>query len=149
MRESVALMVIGIADLVTTLIWVHKSGAIEANPIFSSYLQLGDGWFVASKLLMLICPVFLIEWAHLSRPNFAQMGARFAVLGYIVVYCVGVSGLNHSASAQQRIKAPVPRHEYVLRTRAYNAYNSAYFASHGHMPQSRPPDAFNEYVIED
>ena len=149
MRESIALVTIGVVDLITTLVWVNKSGASEANPIFKTYLQMGNGWFVVSKMLLLLGPVFLIEWARLSRPNFAKMGARFAIIGYIAIYSAGVTGLNQSAAAQQRIKMPISQLERLRRNQFYTQYNLVYSASHGHLPRSVTPAAFDEYYVQD
>ncbi len=93
-RESILIVAIGVLDLTTTLLWVHNHGAQEANPVFSYYLALGPFWFALMKMVMLLAPVFLLEWAARHRPSFARKGARFAIAAYLTMYIVGVAQLN-------------------------------------------------------
>jgi hypothetical protein len=44
--------------------------------------------------VMLLCPVFLLEWARRRRPLFATWGSRFAIAAYLSLYLVGVVKLN-------------------------------------------------------
>jgi hypothetical protein len=34
-KESILIAIIGIADLITTLTWIHYHGAQEGNPVFA------------------------------------------------------------------------------------------------------------------
>lgn len=92
--ESILLFVIGLADLFTTLNWVNNQGAQEANPIFRFYLSMGPIWFSAMKLICLIAPIFLLEWAARRRPCFTRWASRCAILCYMGMYTVGVLRLN-------------------------------------------------------
>jgi hypothetical protein len=93
-RESLIIFVIGIADLITTLVWVQSSGAREANPVFAHYLNMGPIMFSLMKLVMLAAPIFLLEWAWRHRPVFTMRAARFAICAYLLLYGVGFLKLN-------------------------------------------------------
>src|SRR5262249_16736452 len=58
------------------------------------YLELGPVWFALMKIVMLACPVFLLEWAMRRRPRFTRYASRFAVGAYLLMYVVGVAKLN-------------------------------------------------------
>jgi hypothetical protein len=93
-RESWIILAIGTLDLATTLLWVGRSGAQEANPIFRYYLAMGPFWFVLAKFVCLLCPILLLEFARVKRPGSAIRGARIAIAGYLMVYVIGVANLN-------------------------------------------------------
>jgi hypothetical protein len=93
-KESWVIFSLGIADLTTTLLWVQKHGAEEANPLFAHYLDMGSFWFSVMKIVMLAAPIFLLEWARRSRPRFTTYASRFAIAAYLVMYGVGYVRLN-------------------------------------------------------
>ena len=93
-RESLILLIVGLVDLLTTLVWVSHHGAQEGNPIFSYYLTMGPLWFIAMKMVCLLCPILIFEWARNHRPRVARVGARIAIAGYLLFYVVGVARLN-------------------------------------------------------
>lgn len=93
-RESIAIAMIGIADLATTLMWVHQHGAREANPVFAHYLAMGPVWFSLMKLVCLAAPIFLLEWARRRRPKFTLWASRFAITAYVMLYGIGFVRLN-------------------------------------------------------
>lgn len=93
-RESLFLVIIGLLDLATTLLWTRWHVAEEANPLFRRYLAMGIGWFVLAKLLMLGGPVQILEWARRRRPVFTRWASRAAIIGYVAVYTSGVARLN-------------------------------------------------------
>jgi len=138
-KESCIIAAVGIADLVTTLVWVHTHGAQEANPVFAHYLAMGPIWFAAMKLVMLIAPLFLLEWARRRRPRFTQMASRFAIVAYVGMYVVGVARLNpqlfkpaiaHAGpfSPQRVASAHLLHHHHGLTSAA--CYSSAAQASY-------------------
>ena len=93
-KESVFIAVIGLADLVTTVTWVSYHGAQEANPVFAHYLSMGLGWFALMKLVLLVAPIYLLEWARRRRPKFTLNASRFAIGAYCGLYVIGVAHLN-------------------------------------------------------
>lgn len=105
-RESFIIIAIGAIDLVTTLWWVSTHGAEEANPLFRHYLEMGPAIFATMKMLMLLAPVFLLEWARRRRPAFTRFAARFAIMAYVGIYAVGVSRLNPPGEELRPIPSP-------------------------------------------
>ena len=103
--ESIIIFCIGIADLITTLVWVHRHGAEEGNPIFRAYLAMGPVWFALAKIVMLICPIAILELANRRRPRTGRWGSRFAIAAYVAFYVVGVFRLNPD------LLRPQPRHD--------------------------------------
>ncbi len=93
-KESLVIVGIGSFDLVSTLIWVNSHGAQEANPLFRYYLAMGPYVFVAMKFIMLMAPIFLLEWASHRRPVFTRWASRFAIVAYLGLYAAGVARLN-------------------------------------------------------
>lgn len=92
-RESVIIAMIGLVDLVTTLILVQR-GAWEGNPIFEYYLAKGVLWFVLMKSIFILAPIFLLELARRHRPVFTQWASRVAIIAYLGLYVAGVMHLN-------------------------------------------------------
>lgn len=93
-KESVVIAVIGLADLVTTIVFIQHHGAQEANPVFRHYWEMGLLVFIAAKLVCLLGPLSVLEWARRRRPRFVSLALRSAIVGYLALYCIGVSHLN-------------------------------------------------------
>lgn len=93
-KESLLIAIIGLADLITTVMWIHFHGAEEANPVFAQLLKLGVVWFALMKLLLLVGPIYLLEWARHRRPRFTLYASRFAISAYCGLYAIGVLHLN-------------------------------------------------------
>lgn len=92
--ESWIILFVGMLDLVTTLVWIGRHGAREANPIFQRYLEGGVAGFVLAKLACLLAPIFILEFARRRRPQFTLWASRFAIAAYLLFYAVGVVRLN-------------------------------------------------------
>lgn len=93
-RESIWIAIIGLADLTTTMLWIHFHGAEEANPVFAHYLKMGIVWFALAKLLLLAGPIVLLEWARRRKPTFTRYASRFAIGAYCGLYAVGFMHVN-------------------------------------------------------
>lgn len=106
-KESVVIAVIGLADLGTTLLWVHQHGAQEANPVFAHYLSMGMAYFALMKIICLAAPIFLLEWARVRRPRFTQIASRFAICAYVVMYGIGFVRLNGELFTERSAHASV------------------------------------------
>jgi hypothetical protein len=100
-RESVVIIALGIADLVSTLYWVAQEDASEGNPVFAHYLEMGPFVFIAMKLVMLTAAIFLFEWARHRRPEFTRRATRFTILAYLGLYAIGFARLNSEAFAAE------------------------------------------------
>ena len=98
-RESWILLILGTADLVTTILWIERGMAQEANPLFHYFWQQGLPAFIAAKYVFLLGPILFLEWARWHRPRFALMALRTGALAYVVLYVGGVASIN-SAQAQ-------------------------------------------------
>ena len=95
--QTVALAAIGIADLVTTLMFVGLANAAEANPLMAPFLERGPITFIQAKLTLLFVPLIVIELARKRNPTFVRNAVNVAIAMYVGLYAVGVSHVNGSA----------------------------------------------------
>ncbi len=102
-KESWILAAIGIADLLTTIIFIQYRGAQEANPLFQRYWQMGVTVFILAKLACLIGPLMILEWARRRNPRFVSYALRTAIAGYILFYGVGFFRLNGPQAAASEL----------------------------------------------
>lgn len=93
--ESWVLLSIGSADLISTILFIEKHGASEANPLFKAYWEMGLGAFILAKCICVIGPVLVMEWARRRNPRFVRMAMRTAIVGYALFYGIGVVHLNN------------------------------------------------------
>lgn len=90
--ESRILIVICLADLVSTLLLLSHGLALEGNPLMSFYLRFGIAVFVAVKLALIFLPIFIAEWSMRHRPRFVRMMLRTTIAIYVSLYLlVGLS----------------------------------------------------------
>ncbi len=85
-RESMVLIAICAADLLSTLFLLQSHGAREGNPLMAFYLRYGVGTFVMMKLTLMILPVFIAEWSKQYRPRFVRLMLRTAIVTYVGTY---------------------------------------------------------------
>ena len=71
-KESWIIMAIGLADLITTIIFIQNHGAEEANPLFRRYWEMGLMAFILAKLALLVGPLWVLEWARKRNPAFVS-----------------------------------------------------------------------------
>ena len=93
-RETWIIMAIGLADLATTILFIRHHGAEEANPLFKRYWEMGLSVFVLAKIVLLVGPLTVLEWARHRRPQFVSWALRSAIVAYVVMYGVGFARLN-------------------------------------------------------
>ena len=92
---NAALLIIGLADLITTIFWLTTGCAIEFNPIMASVLKGGIPCFVAVKLSTLVAYVCVMEWYRRCRSYaFAQMVGRVTVTAYLSIYIISLGVVN-------------------------------------------------------
>lgn len=84
--ENVALFVVCMADMLSTLYWVHTGAAVEDNPIFSQWLRRGDGVFVAMKFASFMPLIGVSTYYRRQRPNLIRNAMRLTVAAYIFLY---------------------------------------------------------------
>src|SRR5690349_18137079 len=103
-RESWVIAAIGMADLITTIIFIRHHNAQEANPLFKHIWDMGLPAFIIAKLICVTGPLMILEWARRRNPRFVSMALRCVIVGYLGLYGVGVFHLNGS---QAHAEAPV------------------------------------------
>ncbi len=108
-KESWILVVISIADLIITLVLLTK-GAVEANPWMKSYLIMGVGYFILVKVMFVVGPIAILEWARRHRPQFVKQMSRLAIAAYLTSYFsfmvrYNVIPLNRSSVPSSQIAA--------------------------------------------
>ena len=92
---NAALLVVGLADLATTVFWLHTGNAVEINPIMAAILRAGVSLFVAVKVLTLAAYVLVMEWYRRRRSAaFARLVSRVAFSGYLAIYAVSFVLVN-------------------------------------------------------
>jgi len=92
---NAALVVIGLIDLLTTLVWLHTGHAIEINPIMAAVLRAGVGVFVALKLFTLAAYVAVMEWYRRRRSaSFAYLVGRITLFSYAAIYALSFACVN-------------------------------------------------------
>src|SRR5579862_1987702 len=98
-KETWIIAAIGVADLVTTIVFIRHNGAQEANPLFRHYWEMGLLAFIIAKMVCLLGPLLVLEWARKSNPRFVAGALRTAIVGYLGFYVVGYMQLNGPRAA--------------------------------------------------
>lgn len=93
-RESLVLAAICLADLITTLWFVHHEGASEGNPLMNYYLEQGVIPFIAAKCVLVLMPLAVLEWARRRKPRFVQAMLRVGIVLYLGMYGAVVWRIN-------------------------------------------------------
>lgn len=93
-RESIFLIAICTADLISTLFLVGNGAAAEGNPLMGFYLKYGLGTFVLVKLSLIFLPIFVAEWGKRYRPRFVRNMLRATIALYLAVYLLVFVGIN-------------------------------------------------------
>jgi hypothetical protein len=85
-RESLFLIGICTADLISTLLLIGNGGVAEGNPLMGFYLRYGIGTFVMVKLSLILLPIFIAEWGKRYRPRFVRAMLRATIAVYLGMY---------------------------------------------------------------
>lgn len=93
-KETWILIAIGIADLISTIFFIQRHGASEANPLFRHYWQMGLPQFITAKVALMGAPLLILEWARRQKPRLVSRALRCAIAGYVLMYGIGVARLN-------------------------------------------------------
>jgi hypothetical protein len=108
-RESWIILAIGLADLITTIIFIQGSSAQEANPLFRRCWEMGLAAFIGAKLAMLAGPLVILEWARRRRPRFTSFALRGAIAAYLVIYGIGCAHVNTRSYTEEYARVHVGR----------------------------------------
>lgn len=84
--ESIILVVICLADMLSTLYFVQTGAAIEQNPIMAACFHHGPGVFVLAKMLSFMPFIVAVELYRKKNPIFAQNACRCAIVLYLVTF---------------------------------------------------------------
>ena len=87
-RGSVALAIICVVDLVSTVIAVVYWGIEEANPVMAFFLDRGITAFCAAKLASFVPAILILEWYRKRNPRFVSAVLKGAVAAYATMYIV-------------------------------------------------------------
>ncbi|MBV9850975.1 MAG: hypothetical protein JO250_14990 [Armatimonadetes bacterium] len=95
--ESMMLFGICLADMVSTLYWVHSHVATEENPWMALWLRHGDFAFCAMKLISFLPLLAVCAHYRPSRPRLVAVSLRGTITLYLLLYtaAVGVQYLGH------------------------------------------------------
>jgi len=88
--ETVALIVICLLDMGTTLIYVRSGHATEANPVLKHSLQVSNGSFIMLKTAFYLGPIILLELIGRYKPDMIRNAIRACLFGYVCLYIVGI-----------------------------------------------------------
>jgi hypothetical protein len=88
------LPVVGLVDLLTTLVWLQAGCVVEANPIMAALLRVGLAPFLLVKLSTLVAYVVTMEWYARRRPEAARFFTQVTTLAYVTVYSASFLVVN-------------------------------------------------------
>jgi len=89
------LIVVCLADLLSTLFWLKTGQAVEVNPVMAALLHAGLGVFVLVKLSTLVAYVGVMEWYRRRRnPAFARVVGSVTLFGYLGIYAISFCCVN-------------------------------------------------------
>jgi hypothetical protein len=133
-RETWIIAAIGIADLMTTIVFIRNHGAQEANPLFRHYWEMGIPAFIMAKLVCLAGPLLVLEWARRSNPRFVSRALRTAIVGYLSFYIVGYMQLNGPKAAAAELvpsQASQVFLAYEMHAAQYKSFRFAHMLKRG------------------
>lgn len=84
--ESLILTGICVADMLSTLHWVHNHAATEMNPWMALWLQHGDWAFCLMKLMSFLPLLAICAYYRPTRPRLVSAALRATIILYILVY---------------------------------------------------------------
>ena len=88
--ESLTLFGICIADMCSTLYWVHTNAATEENPLMASWLRHGDLAFCAMKLISFLPLLAVCAHYRPTRPRLIAVSLRGTITLYLLLYLAAV-----------------------------------------------------------
>ena len=92
--ESVVLVMICLADMLSTLFFVLTGSAVEQNPLMAACLRHSPALFVLVKVLSFVPFVVAIELYRLRDAAFARLVCRSAIALYVVTFAALTLGTN-------------------------------------------------------
>jgi hypothetical protein len=90
--ESLLLFTMCVADMTSTLFFIHNQMATEANPVMASMLNQSDFMFCFTKTLSFLPFLLIAAYYRPRRPRMITVALRGTVVLYALVYGVAVGG---------------------------------------------------------
>jgi hypothetical protein len=90
-----SLFLVGLADLLSTLMWIKGGLIVEANPLMAAILGAGVVPFVLVKLSTLSAYVIMMKWYRQRSIQRARVIAATATIAYVVIYSLSFLAVNH------------------------------------------------------
>ena len=88
--DSILFFIVCISDLVSTVVFVERGGVGELNPMLAWSLRQGIACFIAVKLMSFVPTLLVCAWYRSRYPSFITLALRIALVGYLMIYIVGV-----------------------------------------------------------
>jgi uncharacterized membrane protein len=90
----VLLVVLGLLDLATTVLWLRTGHAVEANPVMAALLHAGLPVFILVKMCTLAAYVGVIRWYRRRNPEFCRAVGNFTFSAYLLIYVTSLWCVN-------------------------------------------------------
>jgi Domain of unknown function (DUF5658) len=101
-KESKIVAGLCVADLISTVVFMERHGATEANAVMRFYLQYGMVAFIGAKCLLFVPALLMAEWYRQRNPRLITSTLRLVILLYVGLYGVGVYTLNRDRLVGRR-----------------------------------------------
>lgn len=92
--ESLVLMFICTADMLSTLYFVSTGRATEQNPIMAACINHSSAMFVLVKILSFIPFVIAVELYRKKNPEFARKICIAAIALYVAIFTILTVAIN-------------------------------------------------------
>lgn len=92
--ESIILVIVCLADMLSTLACILSGIAVEQNPFMAACIRHSTWTFIGVKLASFVPFVFVIEYYRWQNPIFAKNAARTAIVLYVMIYIILTLGVN-------------------------------------------------------
>lgn len=92
--ESLILVAICLADMISTLYFVLVGVAVEQNPLMAACIDHSPMTFVLVKMASFVPFIIAIELYRRKNPDFAIKACRCAILLYVVAFVTLTLGTN-------------------------------------------------------
>lgn len=93
--HPISLLVVGLADLLTTLMWIRGGLIVEANPLMAAILGTGVIPFIVVKLSTLSAYLIMMKWYRQHSIRRARVIAATATMAYVLIYSLSFLAVNH------------------------------------------------------
>ncbi len=88
-KETWGLVLLVIADSLSTYWFITQGYATEFNPIMNWFIQISWGAFFAVKFATLGMAIGLAEWYRRRNPLFVRRWLRFGFTAYLTIWLGG------------------------------------------------------------